>query len=116
MSLLKPTPDLLTNPSQFQRLLQGYYDALTDLVRSKLTFKPARATITLANYAAARQVQGDSAGSTGPLLIIVASKATLGDSGQGVFYWSPTSTAPDDNSTVLQVQGVATGRWLKVAV
>ena len=37
-----------------------------------------------------------------------------GDGGGGIFYWDATSTLPDDGGTVIQVTGLATGRWKRV--
>ena len=37
-----------------------------------------------------------------------------GDSGSGHYYWNETSTLADDGFNVLQVTGVATGRWIRI--
>jgi hypothetical protein len=37
-----------------------------------------------------------------------------GDGGGGQFFWDATSTATDNNGTIIQVTGVATGRWIRL--
>jgi predicted heme/steroid binding protein len=37
-----------------------------------------------------------------------------GDNGGGLFWWNPASTAADDGVNVIQVTGVATGRWVRI--
>ena len=44
--------------------------------------------------------------------VSVCGKSTPGDGGGGVFYWSDTSTAPDDGATAIRPNGALTGRWL----
>jgi len=39
---------------------------------------------------------------------------TPGDGGGGPFYWNSTSTATDNGGSVIQVTGVATGRWVRL--
>lgn len=39
--------------------------------------------------------------------------ATANDGGQGMFYWSATATAPDDNQNVIAPYGLLQGRWLR---
>ena len=44
--------------------------------------------------------------------VSVCGKTAPGDGGGGVFFWSTTSTAPDDGATAIQPNGALTGRWL----
>lgn len=37
-----------------------------------------------------------------------------GDGGEGFFVWNATSTTADNGGTIIQVSGVATGRWTRV--
>ncbi len=39
--------------------------------------------------------------------------SVLADNGGGVFAWDSTSTATDNNGTVIQATGISTGRWLR---
>lgn len=39
-----------------------------------------------------------------------------GDSNQGLFYWSGSSTAPDDNLNVIVPNGVVQGAWLRLSL
>lgn len=39
---------------------------------------------------------------------------SAGDGGGGEFYWDSTSTETDNGGTVIQVTGVATGRWKRI--
>lgn len=44
----------------------------------------------------------------------VAGYYTPGDSGGGVFYWDSTSTAADNNGTIIKVTAVTAGRWIRM--
>lgn len=39
---------------------------------------------------------------------------TINDGGGGDFFWNASSTAADDGGTILQVTGLATGRWFRL--
>jgi hypothetical protein len=52
-----------------------------------------------------------SVGTTG---LLVSASLFGSNLGAAWFVWSPTSTATDDGALVLQVTGVATGRWVRV--
>lgn len=46
--------------------------------------------------------------------VLVGGNAAQGDGGAGVFYWSASSTATDDGTTIIAPAGSATGRWLRL--
>lgn len=50
-------------------------------------------------------------GAVGQTIGVLGSAAT-GDGGGGVYYWSATSTADDNGSTVIRPTGAAIGAWL----
>ena len=39
--------------------------------------------------------------------------AAIGDGGDGFFYWDPSSTATDNDGTIIKVTTITTGRWLR---
>lgn len=39
---------------------------------------------------------------------------TPGDGGGGQFYWDATSTATDNNGTIIKVTAITTGRWIRL--
>ena len=41
-------------------------------------------------------------------------RSAIGDGGQGQAFWNPTDTRASDGGTVIQVTGIATGRWNRV--
>lgn len=47
--------------------------------------------------------------------VYVRGRNSIGDGGQGVFYWSSSSTGPDNNSTVIVPTGSSKGAWLLIA-
>lgn len=67
-------------------------------------------TISVPNYAAARALI------VPPItdVVEVAGRTSPGDGGGGSFAWDPTSTAADDDGTVLKITSVATGRLLRI--
>lgn len=112
MSLIKPTADQIKDPVQLERLLTGYYDQLVAQQLPQLPdYVPQVKAITMVNFAAMRKLRGDALGNLGPRACIVTGKSTLLDGGQGEWVWDPTSAAVDNDVSVLQVSGVATGRW-----
>lgn len=40
---------------------------------------------------------------------------TMGDGNGGTYYWNAASTATDDGFITVQVTGITTGRWLRLA-
>jgi hypothetical protein len=46
---------------------------------------------------------------------IVTGVTTAGDGTGGTFWWSPSSTLPDNGESVIQVTGVSVGRWVKIS-
>jgi predicted heme/steroid binding protein len=48
------------------------------------------------------------------ILYVATGQTTPGDNNGGMYMWNPSSTAADDSFYVLQVTGVATGRWLRI--
>lgn len=46
--------------------------------------------------------------------VFVRGRSTPSDGGDGVFYWSATSTGPDNNSTVIVPTAAALGAWIKL--
>lgn len=46
--------------------------------------------------------------------VVVSGYYTINDGGGGQFYWNPTSTATDNNGTIIAVSGVSTGRWIRI--
>lgn len=46
-------------------------------------------------------------------LVWLQSYFTIGDSGEGLFYWSPASTATDNGGTIIIPDAGGTGRWLR---
>ncbi len=49
------------------------------------------------------------------VLYLATGNISEGDNNGGTFWWNPTSTASDDGVSVIQVTGVATGRWIRIA-
>lgn len=43
----------------------------------------------------------------------VQSAATIGDNGGDMFVWESASTAADNNSTIIKVTSITTGRWVR---
>lgn len=48
-------------------------------------------------------------------VFVVTGVTTQGDGGGGTFWWDASSILPDDGISVIQVTGVATGRWVKIS-
>jgi hypothetical protein len=48
------------------------------------------------------------------ILYIASGSVTPGDSYGGMYLWDATSTAADDSFYVIQVTGVAVGRWIRI--
>jgi hypothetical protein len=48
------------------------------------------------------------------ILYVATGQTTQGDNNGGMYMWNPSSTAADDSFYVIQVTGVATGRWLRI--
>jgi hypothetical protein len=48
-------------------------------------------------------------------VFVVTGVTTQGDGRGGTFWWDATSVLPDDGISVIQVTGVATGRWVKIS-
>lgn len=47
-------------------------------------------------------------------LYMASGLLSAGDSGGGLFWWNPVSTAADDGVNVIQVTGVTPGRWVRI--
>ena len=47
--------------------------------------------------------------------VYVRGTDVAGDGGQGAFYWNSTSTATDNNSTVIVPNGQTTGAWIRLS-
>jgi hypothetical protein len=70
----------------------------------------AQAQITpIQDYAELRTREG-TPGST----VAIQYAQTIGDGLGGLFYWDAAATAADDNATLIQPNGVATGRWRRI--
>ena len=48
-------------------------------------------------------------------VFIVTGVSAEGDGAGGTFWWDAASTLPDDGISVIQVTGVAVGRWVKIS-
>lgn len=59
------------------------------------------------NYAQMRTFTGLS-----NMAVLALGGSTPADGGQGIYYWNATSTAPDNNSTVIVPSGSTQGAWL----
>lgn len=59
------------------------------------------------NLAALRTVVGNTT-----MTVFLQGYVSAGDGGQGMFYWSPTSTAPDNSTTIVRPYGVSIGAWV----
>lgn len=46
-------------------------------------------------------------------VVYLTGHTSINDGGQGPFYWDADSVLADDNGTVVQVTGVAVGRWIR---
>lgn len=46
--------------------------------------------------------------------VVVEGYYAAGDGGGGDFYWDSTSTATDNNGTIIKVTAVTTGRWIRL--
>ena len=64
---------------------------------------------TCDNYMQLRDLTGISG-----IQVFVRGTAAPNDGGQGVFYWSGSSSAPDDNYNVLRPLGSVLGAWIRV--
>lgn len=115
MSLRRPTAMAVGDQTQLLNILVGFYDAILELRKPvQPGDAPNLKAITRATFADMRAAAGDINGELGPRVAMVAGKNTPMDGSQGVFAWDPTSQLADNNTTVLQVSGVATGRWRRV--
>jgi hypothetical protein len=47
-------------------------------------------------------------------LAVMLGKTATGDNGAAIYYWNPGSTATADDINIVQVTGIATGRWLRM--
>ena len=113
--LRAPTPEALADPSLLLRLLRDYYDAIKTASGAVHPSRiPQLKSMALPNYQELRATLGDAQGNAGPRAVIVAGRTLPLDGGEGVFAWSPDSTALDDDDTVIQVPGVGVGRWIKM--
>ena len=61
------------------------------------------------NYAQMRTFYGLS-----NMVICALGTTTPNDGGQGHFYWNATSTAADNNTTVIVPMGSVAGAWLRL--
>ncbi|MCK5444128.1 MAG: hypothetical protein KAI73_00815, partial [Rhodospirillaceae bacterium] len=66
---------------------------------------------TIATYAAARATVGATL--TASERFFIETRTADGDDASGVFYWDATSTATDDDGTILKLADTATGRLLR---
>lgn len=48
-------------------------------------------------------------------VFVVTGVTSEGDGRAGTFWWDAASTLPDNGESVIQVTGVATGRWVKIS-
>jgi hypothetical protein len=64
---------------------------------------------TVLNYAQLRTFTGLS-----NMVAFAQGAVAVGDGGQGVFYWNTSSTAADNNSTVIVPTGVIQGAWIRL--
>ena len=46
--------------------------------------------------------------------VLLGGISAINDGGQGFFYWSTTSTGPDDNLDIIQPTGLTTGAWVRL--
>lgn len=112
-----------------QDKIKAALDLLADQVERAVKAAQAAATsaasaaafqkITFNTYNELRAVMGDPAGKAGPRGVIVAGTTAPKDGGEGVFVWDFTSTAVDNNATVIAPVNAAgtviqQGRWRKV--
>lgn len=51
---------------------------------------------------------------TSNMTVILLGASALNDSGQGNFYWNPTSPGPDDGNNVIVPTGVTQGAWIRL--
>ena len=48
------------------------------------------------------------------MVVCALGQATANDGFQGHFYWNPTSTTPDNNTTVIVPNGAIQGAWIRL--
>jgi hypothetical protein len=53
---------------------------------------------------------------TGNMAVVLLGLSAPNDGGQSVFYWNPTSTAPDDGTNIVRPQGVTLGAWIRAGI
>jgi hypothetical protein len=68
---------------------------------------------SVSNIAALRLVQTKTIENN--TTVIIDGSVSAGDGFAAFYIWSATSTATDDNATVIQPIGIAVGRWLSIA-
>jgi len=71
--------------------------------------KNSTSGLEVLNYAALRLLTN----SKDNRKVVVGGSSVDGDGGGGLFYWDASSTATDDNGTVIKVTSIATGRFLR---
>jgi pyocin large subunit-like protein len=49
-------------------------------------------------------------------VVSILGNSSINDGGSNTYYWNPTSTATDDNDTVIQVNNVSVGRWIQIPI
>ena len=64
---------------------------------------------TVVNYAQLRTITG-----LANMVVIAQGTSSPNDGGQGAFYFNSTSTAADNNSTVIVPSGSVQGAWLRL--
>jgi hypothetical protein len=118
VNLSKPNRSTVDTDDAGARLLSQlieFYDALIDLGRPILPSRaPNLKSITLETLADLRKTVGDDQGEKGPRSLILAGGTANLDALTGVWVWDSLSTLADNGTTVIQVTGIAVGRWRKI--
>lgn len=113
----KPDIGTVSSPPRLLGFLVEVYDELRAL-RGNLV--PSRSPVlkqaTAATHAQLRAIVGHVDGEAGPRVCIVAGDVTVLDGGEGAYVWDPDSTLTDNNTTVIQPQGLTRGRWRKATL
>ena len=88
---------MIPNPTVFQ---QGQGAVSSDSLNSMIQ--------CAASVTQLRTVTGQAT-----MVMLLQGTATAADGGQAFYWWSATSTAPDDGVNVIRPSGASVGAWIK---
>lgn len=84
------------------------------IVQDGETRKVAVTNIVKKPFSTIANLKASSDFTTSGSVVDVSGYYAIGDGGGGKFYWDATNTETDNGGTIIQVTGIATGRWIRI--